>query len=163
MGIGVVVHGIIESPGWASQETSVRAYRHNRRVIEALPQSDSEWPFITRSMFSILPLRPSFDIRIAQYETAIIHFAGVYKNMYHLDADWVRKFERLLARLCWTRAIVYNEFSCIFHKWDSDWPTESFMHDPPIPPKRWTLTCGQIKVEPITFAGAIDGDYTPPV
>lgn len=161
MGIGVVVHGIIESPGWGTQEPSVRTHTHNQRVIEALPQSDTEWPYLTRSMFSILPLRQSFDVQIPQYEKAVIHFAGAYKGMFILESDWIRKFEKLLAQLCWTRAIVYNQFSSLVYEWEADWPSESFFHTPPIPPKKWKLTCGLQKIEPMRLTEAIDGPYTP--
>jgi len=161
MGIGVVVHGIIKSPGWANQEPSERTYAHNQRVIEALPEGDTEWPYITRSMFSILPLRRSLDMNIPQYEDAVIHFAGGYKGMLILEADWIRKFEKLLAQLCWTRATVYNAFSSLVYEWESDWPSESFFHDPPIPPRKWKLTCGLQKIESVPLTEAVDGPYTP--
>jgi hypothetical protein len=39
-----------------------------------------------------------YDRHVAQYENHVIHFAGDYKNMYLLEADWVRKFEAVLSR-----------------------------------------------------------------
>ena len=161
MGIGVVVHGIIRAPGVGTEEPSMRTHAHNQRVIEALPESDTEWPFFTRSMFSMLPLRTSLDVQIPQYENAVIHFAGDYKGMLILEADWIRKFEKLLAQLCWTRATVYNEFSTLVYEWEADWPSESYLHIPPIPPRKWKLTCGLQKIEPTPLTEAIDGHYTP--
>src|SRR5262249_5236424 len=90
MGIGVVVHGFIEFVGSGRQPEWKRVFRHNRRVINSLPVSDGEWPFMPRVMFSVLPLRPSLERCIPQYENGLIHFAGDYKNMYLLEADWVR-------------------------------------------------------------------------
>jgi len=110
MGIGVAVHGVVKFPGWGNQAPSVRVLRHNRNVIRSLPALDPEWPFITRSMFAFAPYRPALDIAVPQYELALIHFAGSYKNLYLLSDDWIQKFETILGRLCAFRAIVYNEF-----------------------------------------------------
>jgi len=75
-----------------------RVSRLNRRVLAALPESHQEWPFLTRGMFSMLPLRTSCERRIPQYEDQVIHFAGDYKDMWTLEAAWVVKFERSAAK-----------------------------------------------------------------
>src|SRR5258708_2631938 len=108
MDVGVVVHGIIKFPGCASQAPSIRVFRHNRKVIRSLPALDPEWPFITRSMFALAPSRPANAVTVPQYEVALIHFAGSYKNMHVLPTAWIRKFESILARLCCYEAVVYN-------------------------------------------------------
>lgn len=162
MGIGVIVHGFIRTPGWGTQDPSERCYAHNQRVIESLPASDPEWPFFTRSMFTIPPLRRSFAVQIPQYETAGIHFLGEYKNMYVLEAAWIRKFEGLLTRLCWIGAKVYVDFGGLLYEWEPSSPYDGCMSNPPIPPKLWKLTCSQLKLEPIPVESAIDGKYLPP-
>jgi hypothetical protein len=160
MGIGVAVHGVIEFPGWGRQAPSLRILRHNRNVIRSLPALDPEWPFITRSMFAFAPYRPTNEVTVPQYELALIHFAGSYKNLYFLSADWIRKFEGILGRLCWLKAIVYNEFSQVRYVWDPDWPMEHAMGVPPNPPQRWSLKCYQHGAKEISHAEAIEGPYS---
>jgi len=164
MGVGVVIHGYIECPGYAFMAETKRVYRANRRVILNLPISDSEWPFITRDMFSVLPLRPTWDRRIAQYENQLIHFAGDYKNMYVLEADWVKKFESLLARLCWYSAVVMLEFSALRYEWEVsfDHIGDRYRENPPRPPKEWTFQCFRMKQELLSIGEAIDGALSSP-
>jgi hypothetical protein len=164
MGIGVVIHGYIECPGYAYTAETKRVYRANRRVILGLPVSDSEWPFITRDMFSVLPLRPTWDRRIAQYENQLIHFAGDYKNMYVLEADWVRKFESLLAKLCWYRAAVMLEFSALRYEWEVpfDHVADRHRENPPRPPTEWSFQCFRMEQEPLSIGEAIDGPLSSP-
>src|SRR4051812_41290122 len=40
MGIGVIIHGFIESPGSANSTETKRVYRANRSIIRDLPLSD---------------------------------------------------------------------------------------------------------------------------
>jgi len=164
MGIGVIVHGYIECPGYALAVETRRVYRANRRVILGLPVSDPEWPFITRDMFSVLPLRPSWDRRIAQYENQVIHFAGDYKNMYALEADWIRKFEALLSRLCWYRAVVMLEFSALRYEWEVsfDHIGDRYRGNPPRPPTEWSFQCYRIERHPLRLGDAIDGSLASP-
>jgi hypothetical protein len=161
MGIGIVVHGVIVAPGWANQEPSLRVHRHNRRVIRALPESDAEWPFLTRSMFSFVRLRKTFAHQTPQYEHALIHFAGDYKNMFVLEAAWIRKFEALLAKLCWYEAFVYHEWLKIRYHWAAQWTSESFLSNPPLPPSRWELKCHEMAGSEVPYAQAIEGPYSP--
>lgn len=164
MGIGVVVHGYIECPGYARTAEAKRIYRANRRIILGLPASDPDWPFITRDMFSSLPLRPSWSRRIPQYQSHVIHFAGDYKNMYVLEADWVRKFEGLLSRLCWYSAVVMLEFTALRYEWEVafDHIGERYHHDPPLPPTEWSFRCYRIERQPLPQREAIDGPLVSP-
>jgi hypothetical protein len=158
MGIGVVLHGCIECPGHAHMVETKRVYRANRRVLRTLPVSDSEWPFMTRDMFSMLPLRPSMDRQIPQYDHQVIHFAGDYKNMYILEADWIRKFEEVLSRLCWYRAVVILEFSSLRYEWEvafKHW--DRYMANPPLPPTEWTFQCFRMEQKPLAEPEAVDG------
>jgi hypothetical protein len=162
MGIGVVIHGYIDCPGYAHMTETKRVYRANRRVILELPLSDPGWPFITRDMFSVLPLRPSMDRQIPQYEHHLIHFAGDYKNMYHLEADWGIKFEKLLSRLCWYRAVVMLEFSSLRYEWDVDFKHigQRYLGNPPLPPTEWSFQCYGIERKPLALRDAVDGSFT---
>src|SRR5262249_33860714 len=124
MGVNVVVHGFIETPGLGYSEVMRPMHQQNCAVINSLPVTDDEWPFFTQSMFSVPELGSDQDpvrgLRAPYYESIVIAFAGSYKNMYLLDAAWIRKFERLLSRLCWLRARVYNDFGSVAFTWDVD-------------------------------------------
>jgi hypothetical protein len=157
MGIGVAVHGVIQSPGWGNQAPSLKILKHNKSVIRSLPELDPEWPFITRSMFAFAPYRPSNDVTIPQYELALIHFAASYKNMYLLSLEWIRKFEAILGRLCCYNATVYNEFCQTQYVWDAKWSQENIFGDPPLPPQEWSLACYHRERKEIPYAEAIDG------
>jgi hypothetical protein len=164
MGIEVIVHGFIEAPGYGGQEPSRRVYRHNRAVIRSLPEVDEVWPFFTRSMFSILPLRNENSVRIPEYGSLVIAFGASYKDMHPgLDANWIHKFERLLSRLCWNRALVWNDFSGLKYVWklSNSVQWEGFFCDPPRPPTHWTLHCYQQHLDEIPKTDAIDGPYQP--
>jgi hypothetical protein len=161
MGIGVVVQGYIAAPGWPPQPPSLRVYRLNKAVIQSLPTVDQDWPFIPRSMFALAPYGGKLERRAPQHEHMLIHFAASYKNMYALEAAWVHKFERILARLWWTEAVAYCEFSRIRYVWKSEWSAETFHHDPPILPTKWKLTCYKQEDKEMTTEAAIVGKYTP--
>ncbi len=160
MGIGVTVHGVIEFPGWGKQAASVRVFRHNRAVMRSLPSIDPDWPFVTGSMFAMAPYRPTNDVQVPQYEVALIHFAGSYKDMYFLPVTWIRKFETILSRLCCYRAVVYNEFTGIQYRWEAKWSEETFLSDPPRPAQIWALKCYEGERKEIPHAKAIDGYYS---
>src|SRR5262245_8687531 len=106
MGIGVNVFGYISCPGYGWQEEDQRIYRQNRRVLAHVTLTDAEWPCIARHMFSMLPLWTEKNESIPQYEEQLIHFAASYKNMYWIEHAWFEKFENILGKLCWLRAVV---------------------------------------------------------
>jgi hypothetical protein len=164
LGIGAIVHGYIQCPGYAYTAETKRVYRVNRRIILSLPVSDTDWPFITRDMFSVLPLRPSWGRRIPQYENHVIHFAGDYKDMYVLEAEWVKKFEGLLSRLCWYRAVVIVEFSALRYEWEVslEHSVERYRGDPPQPPTEWSFQCYRTDRRPLPQNEAIDGPLASP-
>ena len=162
MGIGVIVHGYIECPGYGWQGADKRVFHQNRRVIDRLPESDPEWPFFTRNMFSILPLRASLEQCIPQYEEQIIHFAGSYKNMFVLEAVWLSKFERLLSKLCWFSAVAIVEFSKLRYEWsvDIEAVADQYRCDPPVPPDKWSFRCCRFDLRSIPQNEAIDGTFS---
>lgn len=160
MGTGVVVYGYIDCPGYGWQVQDKRVFRHNRRVLKSLPDSDPDWPFITRNMFSVLPLRPSVSRCIPQYESQVIHFAGSYKNMYVLDAAWLHKFESLLSKLCWFEAVAMVDFSRLRYQWSVNMGDVSpgYSANPPVPPAHWAFSCTQWAEEPAPST-AIDEQF----
>lgn len=164
MGIGVIIHGYIECPGHGWQAEDKRVFHQNRRVIEGLPDSDHQWPFFTRNMFSMLPLRHSLERCIPQYEAQIIHFAGVYKNMYVMEAEWLSKFERLLSNLCWYSAVAIVEFSQFRYEWSIDvgGVAEQYLRVPPLPPREWSFQCYRTNSEAVPMNEAIDGAFKSP-
>ena len=161
MGIGVIVHGYIECPGWGWQAEDRRVFHQNRRVLQKLPDSDPEWPFLTGNMFSMLPLRSSYDRCIPQYEVQIIHFAAVYKDCFIIEADWLAKFERLLSMLCWFSAVAIVEFSSLRYEWSVDIArvAEQYRQHPPVPPGDWSFRCYRLESQPLSPAEAIDGEF----
>jgi hypothetical protein len=158
MGIGVIVHGFIDCLGYGPQANTQRVFDHNNKVIAEIPESDPELLFI-RDMFSVQPFRTSTDVEVPQYESQVIHFAGSYKNMYLLDAQWVKRFESILSKLCWFRAVAYLEFGLLRYEWEVDHKDIGDQYDliPPVPPKRWSFQCSQIKTKEISMIDAIDG------
>jgi hypothetical protein len=159
MGIGVVVHGFITAPGWGDQAPSLRVYRHNKAVIRSLPALDPDWPFIVRSMFALSPYRTKLEVSVPQYEHQLIHFAASYKDMHVLEAAWIFKFEAILKRLFATHAVVYCDWSKIRYEWEASWSSDEFLHDPPVPPKSWTLKCYKCGKAEIQYSEAIDRKY----
>jgi hypothetical protein len=161
--MGVTIHGFIECPAWGrgpNADRGKRLFRYNSRVIAALPASDPDWPFLTRGMFSVLPLRTAQERWIPQYESQLIHFAGDYKSMIPLEAKWVTKFERLLAMLCWYRAVVIDEFTKIRYEWDVELlseQTSGYFDVPPRPPRRWKFRCFKVELQPLPVNEALDG------
>ncbi len=163
MGIGVVIHGYISATGYGNQIESQRIHAHNSRVIDLLPESDEDWPFFPRSMFTVAPMRMTLGECIPQHENQTIQFLGDFKNQYSLDTEWVKKFELLLGRLCWDHAVVYTEFAMIRFVWDVDreLATKLFFSDPPKPPHEWTLKAYRMGDEEMPLKAAIDGGYSP--
>ena len=113
-------------------------------------------------MFSLLPLRANLEVCIPQYENQLIHFAGSYKNMYLVEADWLTKFESILSQLCFFSAKVINDFSGLEYEWDVNISgvTDEFKSDPPRPSPNWTFSVHKIERQPIEFRHAIDGSFS---
>jgi hypothetical protein len=161
MGMGINIFGYIECPGYGWQREDQRVFRQNRRVIEHLPESDLERPFITRSMFSLLPLRKSSEVCIPQYEFQLIHFAGSYRNMFVIEAEWLSKFESILSGLCWLSAAVIKAFAGMEYCWHIDFAAiaHAYQSDPPRPPKQWSFEVHKLERLPIEINAAIDGIF----
>ncbi len=162
MGMGVNIFGYIDCPGYGWQREDQRVFQQNRRVIEHLPESDPEWPSITRSMFSLLPLPRSSEVGIPQYENQLIHFAGSYRNMFVIEAKWLSKFESILSRLCWFSATVINDFAGMEYCWNIDYAAfgHAYQSVPPRPPTQWSFEFHKLEPVPVETKVAIQGTFS---
>ncbi|MFO1512513.1 MAG: hypothetical protein U1F83_06300 [Verrucomicrobiota bacterium] len=160
MGECLLIHGFIACPGWGRDEADRRVLHHNSKVIEQLPVSDSEWPFLTKTMFASLPLRTSRDQNVPQYDTHLIHFAATYKGGFLLSANWLKKFEGLLSKLCWFDVTVIC--SGYAYQWVVDRQTagEQFGSNPPIPCSKWRFYYVELFEKPASKEDSIDGVFT---
>ena len=117
MGYKVIIYGRIEgaSPPSYLKTTPFRdkVYHHNRCVIEGLPDTDSEWPFLTRHMFSLALPKLEWNYDRGIYKTQIIHFGAslkVDRSNTDFVNQWLDKFEQqLLKPLVWYSAVVHFE------------------------------------------------------
>lgn len=157
MGICVIVHGFIEYPGWSDDDMKGRLHRHNKAVIGALPNTDDDRPSITRSMFTLMPPKGTEPY----YGTLLIAFAGSYKNMYRLNSGWIRKFEALLAKLCWYRASVFLDFGSLRYDWavEPKHVEERCFAVPPQPPLKWSFKCSRLEEKAIPITEAVDESW----
>ncbi|WP_369661363.1 hypothetical protein [Variovorax sp. V15] len=102
MGHQTVVYGSIE----VFQSSDVPgADARTDEALMRLPEID-EWPFLTRSMFSVTP--PGYGPH-GSYLYRVISFGASYKAVEWEWAEWLLKFERLLALLDFTYARVHLE------------------------------------------------------
>jgi hypothetical protein len=114
MGIRSFVFGYIEeawpgarsngSPGHAQLlANNARAIeRHNEEILSSLPTQDG-WPPLVKQMFAWSPA----DAPMINYKTRPIHFAASLKEVDWDLRDWMDKFESLLRRLYWEKAVVH--------------------------------------------------------
>jgi hypothetical protein len=116
MGYFAIVYGRIECVGDVPRQIGrfhhEAVHMHNLRAIESIPESDAEYPFLTRSMFGLALPRLGFSVDRGIIRQ-IIHFGASLKV--GIDdtgfADrWLKKFEQhLLARVVWRSAVVHTE------------------------------------------------------
>lgn len=78
--------------------------QHNEAVLQSLPEAD-KWPPVSRHMYSY----PPADDHMITYKGRLLHFAAGLKEVDWNLGDWIGKFEKLLGRLYWERAIVQFE------------------------------------------------------
>ena len=91
MGHHTIVYGRISGAEGRSDDY-YKFHKLNFDIINALPDNDSEFPWINRSMFCI----PNHQ---GIYRDQVITFGASYKtleNEWHL---WLKKFEELLKKL----------------------------------------------------------------
>jgi hypothetical protein len=132
MGHECVVYGYIYGTPWKPEEYR-KLQELNCEVLDSLPESD-EWPFLTRSMFSV----PGWRAQEGTYQGQIIHFGASLKELEYDWPQWLAKFENLLSKLFWNSAIVHLE-SEFGGTHACSWLAEDVIYDPPQPTVRWTF------------------------
>jgi hypothetical protein len=100
MGTQSVVTGYISLRSHESVEPA-------REVIATYPDYDAVWPF-TNIFWADSP---------AQYFSPVVGFAGSYKQIEEVWAEWLWKFSRLLSRLDAYEAVVHLDSIIGTHFW----------------------------------------------
>lgn len=137
MGSESIIYGKIEGAAWRSEDGQ-KLHRLNRFILdEVLPVTD-DWPFLTRSMFSI----PGENSHEGTYRTQVIHFGASIKDAQEEWNTWLLKFETLLSRLYWFSAVVHLE-SEVGGNHRYEWVVtpdqiDRLLLDPPLPVANWT-------------------------
>jgi hypothetical protein len=113
VGHQAIVYGRIQEYWEGSGARWPLVPEYNRGVLEALPDGDDRWPFLTRHMFAA-PARP-FEgaMNRGHYRGSVIHFAASTKDD-PADPGWPERFlgkleELVLGRLLWRSARVHFE------------------------------------------------------
>lgn len=100
--MGDVVNGYILSHSFGGKELEI--FEHNVKSIGTLPKQGA---YLIQPMFSTIPLEFTGHVNAFQ----IIHFAGVYGEMYGFENKWVKEFEDLLSKLSWCKAVVFQSYT----------------------------------------------------
>lgn len=117
MGYQAIVYGRIAGAREASKGPDApfpgSLHHHNQCVIQSLPDTDSDWPFLTRHMFSLATPKLESNVDRGIYRGQIIHF-GAGLKVHPVDTQfvdqWLAKFEQqLLKQLVWLSATVHFE------------------------------------------------------
>lgn len=106
MGNQAVVYGFIE--GFQNFPTDRMYADWNRSVLGNLPEDD-DYPYLVKEMFSI----SESNVVSLRYCFQIIHFGASYKNIDEDWETWLVKFETLLSKLYWGRAVVHLDAEMI--------------------------------------------------
>jgi hypothetical protein len=117
MGYKAVVYGRIEGSSEANRNRDApypgAIHHHNRCVVQGLPDTDSDWPFLTRHVFSLSVPKLEWNHDRGIYKGQIIHFgANLKADLADTDfaETWLQKFEQqLLTPLVWRTAAVHFE------------------------------------------------------
>jgi hypothetical protein len=141
MGHESVVYGAIIVPSWKDADPG-RLLTHNQTVIAALPESD-DWPFLTRPMFAF----SGISVRTGHYASFVIHFGATFKAVEWEWAEWLAKFEHLLAHLFWYDAYLHLHTEGTVGDYEYHYGAEAtterfYKSEPPVPADHWTLSGG---------------------
>ena len=126
-----IIYGKIIGATWRTEDY-YKLHRLNTEVINSLSESDSEFPWINRSMFSIPNEQGTF-------RDQVITFGASYKTLEYEWHLWIEKFEELLKQLFWFDVTIHAEFE-VMGNYKYDWLIDINQRD------KW---CKEIP-EPIT-------------
>lgn len=136
MGFVTFIYGFIQE-GWTGfgedAELRNRIIRKNtKRVLAGLP-TEVNWPPLSKQMFSV----SNGPITMA-YRCRLIHFAAATKELDFDLKDWIEKFEELLRKLHWEKAVAdYHGIFIGEHKFT--WT----------PPDEWVTSMRRGKLGPV--------------
>lgn len=97
-----IIYGRISGTTWKTEDY-YKLHRLNKEIIDQLPENDSNFPWINRSMFSI----PNEQ---GVFRDQVITFGASYKTLEHEWDLWINKFEELLKKLFWSDVSIHAEF-----------------------------------------------------
>ncbi|MFT3824218.1 MAG: hypothetical protein QM731_09870 [Chitinophagaceae bacterium] len=145
MGHISIVYGKIIGELWRTEDYH-RLHRLNKRVIDALPEEDDTFPWISRSMFAVPD--PGKD---KLYRDQVIVFGASYKSVEYEWDEWLEKFEAILKQLYWSSATIHLETELVGnhqYEWafDIDQP-DNWTTDHPQPTTMWTFDGGPRKFD----------------
>lgn len=122
-----IIYGRISGATWKTEDY-YRLHRINLDVINSLSESDDEFPWINRSMFSI----PNEQ---GVFRDQVITFGASYKTLEYEWHLWLEKFEAILKQLYWFDVTIHAEFEVMgtyryewsvnldhMHKWHKETP-----------------------------------------
>ena len=130
-----IIYGRISGASWKIEDYC-KLHKLNIDVINSLPESDSEFPWINRSMFSIPNEQGTF-------RDQVITFGASYKTLEYEWHLWIEKFEELLKRLFWFDVTIHAEFE-IMGNYKYDWfiktdLMDNWHNEPLIPINEWVF------------------------
>ena len=139
MGQVSVVYGVILGLEWKIAD---RGYlqRLNQTAIEQLPKTD-DWPFLTRSLFSIAGDTPE----TGHYRRQCIHFGASFKGLEWEWDRWLVKFESLLSQLFWDEVLLHLYTEAVGHydyQYKAIYPLSFYNEMRPIPSQEWQFAGG---------------------
>uniref|UniRef100_A0A7C4QNP6 Uncharacterized protein n=1 Tax=Schlesneria paludicola TaxID=360056 RepID=A0A7C4QNP6_9PLAN len=113
MGHQALVYGRIQEDWEGTGSRWPIAPEYNRAVLEGLPDSDDQWPFLTRHMFAVAARPICGANHRGWYRGYVIHFAASLKDDPE-DPGWPDRFlDKLeglvLRRMLWLSAKVHFE------------------------------------------------------
>lgn len=146
MGIQTTVYGCITEMAFWMGPIQRNVRKHNSSVIKKLPVS-SEWPVLSREMFSICNNYKDKSNLNFEYFGRAIHFGANFKSSEFDWENWRAKFEELLVELFFLEArlhikIEYADLQTL--TWEVDFDKYSVRRDYLIPDK---ISIDQCKFE----------------
>ena len=112
MAHNTIIYGRISGATWKTEDY-YKLHRLNVEAINSLPKSDSEFPWINKSMFSIPNEQGTF-------RDQVITFGASYKTLEYEWHLWIEKFEEILKKLFWFDVTIYVEFE-VMGDYKYDW------------------------------------------
>jgi hypothetical protein len=130
------VYGYINGATWKTEDF-YRLHRLNTEIIASLPETDNDFPYLNRSMFSIPDEQGVF-------RQQIITFGASYKTLEHEWDLWLEKFENILKRLYWWDAKIHADFEIMgqyVYEWEIDFNEreQNWWAESPKPISKWAF------------------------